>query len=456
MMRTVEAFIVIVIILGAFGLTSYYTVLPNPQQVSPMNLRRLALTTLETLDSAHDLSIAAFDSNTSVSWSKLQVALAASLPANIIYNLTVYNVNSQAMGTQLYSSVGLSASNAASLGASSDASTYSVASSNVTFSNTPKRIGENSVGGTLYILDCNDANGWWITGYTPNSLAAELNATLSKYFLRTVMVQSTADLGRILTNNALQGETVQNAVVINTCGEAVPIPTAYTGVPYSNNSYAYYSYFLGQKVNLYNWTWVSIVGYPFYYVSNTNFFTGSGDENGYGLYGMKSVGSAGLNSFLRGLDGQNYVPDTVGWIALGGNGNPGSEQVTISSPIQHSVSDYYGVYPYITQTATRAVSLGDIQDKYNLNATASVFDPVVDGGKTWLAGSTFEHCSSPNHSGNVTGKLIPIGLTRSTDIKISELSILSYYKPSLISSQYSVSGNTSRIVVLQLGLAGGS
>ena len=437
-------------------MTNYYTVLPNPNQVAPMNLKRLALTTLETLDSKHDLSTAVFDLNNTARFSNLQVALAASLPANVIYNLTVYSVNSQAAnGTQLYSPLG-SFSNVANLGTSSDASIYMAASSNVTYTNTPKRIGENSVGGTLYILDCSDSNGWWITGYTADSLANELNTTLSKYFLKTVLVRSTNELASILNNNTLQGETVQNAVVINTCGEAVPIPSAFTGAPYSNDSYAYYDWFLGQKVNLYNWTWVSIVGYPFYYVSNTGFFTGSGDENGYGLYGMRCVGSPGLNSFLSGLNNQSYVTDTIGWITLGGSTNPGSEQVTMSQSVQDDISNYYGVYPYISQTATRAVNLESIQAKYNLNVTASVFDPKIDAGKTWLAGSTFEHCSSPNRSGNVTGKLIPVGLTRSTDVKISALAILSYYKPSLISSQYAVNGNTSRIVILQLGLAGGS
>ena len=83
---------------------------------------------------------------------------------------------------------------------------------------------------TLYILNCSDANGWWITGYTSQSLAQNLYNLLSPYFAHTVMVQNTAQLGQILNGTSLHGEDVQNAVVINTCGEAVPIPSGYCSV----------------------------------------------------------------------------------------------------------------------------------------------------------------------------------------------------------------------------------
>ena len=65
MMRTVEVLIVIIIITGAFVAASFFAVLPLPRQVSPLNLNRLSLTTLELLDSNHDLSQAAFDTDNS-------------------------------------------------------------------------------------------------------------------------------------------------------------------------------------------------------------------------------------------------------------------------------------------------------------------------------------------------------------------------------------------------------
>jgi len=227
MMRTLEAVIVIIIIIGAFSVVSYFTVLPLPRQVSPMNLRRLAFTTMQTLDANHDLSRAAFDIENGTVWNHLQVALSSMLPTDVIYNLTIFEVNSLADGTELYTPVHSSISNAETLGITSDSSQYFLASSNVTFSVTPEKIGEHGEGGTLYILNCSDANSWWTVGYTANSLAQDFSNLLSSYFTQTVIVQNTAQLGQILDNSPLQGETLQNAVVINTCGEAMPIPTAY-------------------------------------------------------------------------------------------------------------------------------------------------------------------------------------------------------------------------------------
>jgi hypothetical protein len=430
MMRTIEVLIVIIIITGAFIAASFFAVLPWPRQVSPVNLRRLAFTTLQMLDSNYELSRAAFETDNYTVWGGLQVALSASLPPNVIYNLTVYEVTGKT--TQLYTVIA-SMSNAESLGATSDASSYMVASSNVTFNVIPEKIGEHGGnGGTLYILNCSDAPGWWITGYTAHSLAQDLYNLLSPYFSNTVMVQTTAQLGQMLGNTSLQGETVQNAVVINTCGEAVPIPTAYCTTPYSNDNYARYCYFIGQSVRLYNWTWASIVGYPFYYVSNNGYFTG---QNDWGIYGMKSVTAPGLNSFLRGLNGQGYVTDTIGWIT--------SELTSV--PLSADAiyySNYYGIYPAAYQTATRALPVG-ITTTYNLAVTSSLFDPV----NGYRAGAVYRN--------NISGGFLALGLTRTPDIRLTVLGLLSDFKPRLYNSEYSANG-TSRIVVLQLGLVGGT
>jgi hypothetical protein len=437
MMRTVEAFIVIVIILGAYGLTSYYTALPTPEQVAPINLRRLALTTLETLDTTHDLGTAAFESNNSAQWTDLQVALAASLPANVIYNLTVYDVNSLKNRTQLYSPTGLSTSNTANLFSSSDVSGYTVTSSNVTFSISREKIGDNGAGGTLYILNCIDANGWWITGYTAQNFAEDLYKMLSPYFVNTVLVNTTAQLATILGGNQLGTEIVPNAVIINTCGEAVPIPTSYAN-QYSSD-YTQYCKLLGEKVRAYNWTWASIVGYPFYYVSNTGYFTSSTDQNGWGIYGMKQIGQAGVNAFLQGLDNHD-MPDVDVCHSLV---NP----VTLTQDVLNSCN-YYGIYPSSNQTATRALSTS-IQTDYHLSVGLKVFNQV----DTYLPAALYNHKASG--SSDTTGSLLAIGLTRTPDVRITAISLLSYYHPRLFASDYTVEG-TSRLVVLQLGLAGGS
>src|SRR5512144_2825954 len=102
-MRTIEILFVIIILSSAFVTASYFAVLPSPKEVSPVNLRRLALTTLQMLDSDYDLSQATFQTEDAATWSRLQVALSASLPANIAYNLTIYDVNDQ--GGQIYTQV---------------------------------------------------------------------------------------------------------------------------------------------------------------------------------------------------------------------------------------------------------------------------------------------------------------------------------------------------------------
>ncbi|MGD8545644.1 MAG: hypothetical protein PVH12_05660, partial [Candidatus Bathyarchaeota archaeon] len=192
MMRTIEIFLVIIIITGAFIISSLFAVLPYPRQVSPLNLRRLALTTLQTLDANYDLSEAVFKAQNDPAWSELKIALSACLPPNMIYNLTVYEIFSQG-GTELYTPMG-SISNAENMGIDSEAASYLVASSNVTFNVIPEKIGEHGGGGTLYILNCSDANGWWITGYTARSLAKDLYNLLSPYFQATIMIQDSTQL----------------------------------------------------------------------------------------------------------------------------------------------------------------------------------------------------------------------------------------------------------------------
>jgi len=434
MMRTVEILLVVMIITSAFIVASLFAVLPSPRQVSPINLRRLALTTLQTLDVDYDLSATMFKNATDdPAWGQLQIALSACLPPNIVYNLTVYEV--QSGQTQLYKPI-KSISNAESLGVSSDSSSYLVASSNVTFSAVPEKIGEHGEGGTLYILNCSDANGWWITGYTAPSLVQDLNNLLSPYFQTTIMIQNTTQLAQILNGTSIQNEALKNAVVINTFGEAVPIPSGYyasTNVGYDSgqNSYARYCHTLGQRVRQYNWTWVSIVGYPLYYVSNKGLFPD--EQNDWGIYGMRSVGPAGLNAFFRGLDNQAYSYNS-NWIT------DSRGVVYLSSQVLYDCN-YYGIYPSPYHTATRALPTS-ILSTYHLNVTTYVFSPTSG----WIPGAVYRNA--------VSGGLLALGLTRTPDIRLTALGLLCDYKPRIYRSDYTTSG-TSRLVVLQLGQVGG-
>ncbi len=434
MIRTIEILFVIVILSGAFIASSYFAVLPQPREVAPINLRRLSLTTLQMLDSNYDLSKATFETDDAYSWGRLQIALAASLPPNVVYNMTVYDVNDESgSGVQLYTYVASISNAEGSIGNTNDVSSYTVASSNVTFNVTPQKIGESN-GGTLYILNCSDANGWWVTGYTAQSLAQDLYDLLSPYFVNTVMVQNTAQLSQLLSGSPLQGETLNNAVIINTCGEAVPIPSSYCVYPYSQGNYAYYSYTLGQKVNAYNWTWSSIVGYPFYYVSNTDAF--ASQQNNWGIYGMQQTGGGGSIAFLRGLDNQAY--STIGT----GVAESTTRTVTLTEDALDACN-YYGIYPSETQTSTRAIS-GSILTTYHLSVGMNVLEPVSG----YYPGTLYTHGTT-----SVSGSFLALGLTRTPDVRMTALSLLSYYHPRVYASEYTAT-NTSRLVVLQLGLAG--
>ncbi len=435
MLRTIEVSIVILIFAVAFIAASYFAVLPSPRQISSPNLRQLALTTLQVLDTNKALTQTVFRDVSDSAWTDLQVALSASLPPNIVYNFTVYDMVKEGDNTTYVKFHSITNSESG-LGTDSEASTYLVTSTNVTFMITPERIA-----GTLYILNCSDANGWWITGYTSQSLANDLHSLLSPYFNTTVMVQNTTDLGNLLNGNEISDfphENIANAVVVNPFGEAVPIPSSYADL-YSQDSYARYCYELGKRVNQQNWTWVSIVGYPFYYVSNTVKLSSS--QNSWGIYGMKDVGSGGLNSFLRGLDLQSYSYDGS-WIT----GSPG---VVYFSSSATYYSNYYGIYPMPYQTATRALP-SSIQGTYHTTIVSYMFNPVSN----YYGAATFKHTG-----GTGKGVLTAIGLTRTPDIRITALALLMYYHPTIYKSEFTLTAGerpTQRLVVLQLSQQGGS
>lgn len=434
MMRTIEVFLVIIIITAAFIISSFFAVLPQPREVSPLNLRRLALTTLQTLDADYDLSDTVFKSEDDPAWGMLQVALSACLPPNMVYNLTVYDIT---YGSEevIYQPVKSLSNSESGLGVYSDASSYSVTSSDVRFVVTPEKIGERSGKNvTLYILNCEDANGWWITGYTGQSLASDLYNLLSPYFGTTILVNNTEQLGSLLNGTkitSLPEENITDAVLINTFGEAVPIPAGYYAeIGEVGGSYANYSYTLGHRVRQYNWTWVSIVGYPLYYVTNTEMLKDV--HNGYRIYGMKNVGPAGLNAFLAGLDNKgsynsNWITSEIGLVQF--------------TPEAYDRSNYYGIYPALNQTASRALPQS-IESNYHLARQATVFE-VKNG---YIAAATFRHVGG--------GALTAIGLTRIPDIRVSVLALLMYYQPSIYKSEFGAA-HTSRLIVLQLAQQGG-
>jgi hypothetical protein len=235
--------------------------------------------------------------------------------------------------------------------------------------------------------------------------------------------------------------------VINTFGEAVPIPSGYyttQGYDSGHSSYAKYSYILGQKVNSHNWTWVSIVGYPFYYVTNTEFFAGT--QNNWGIYGMKMVAGYGLGCFLRGLNNPSKTYDPSSDYISEPTGSPGVVHFTADASYY---SNYYGIYPSPYQTSTRALQESTLTT-YNLYWTPKslIFTETPDH---YFAGGTYNH----KDSNIIHGSFTAIGLTRTPDIRVTVLAILQYYRPTIYKSEFEIAG-TSRLVVLQLAQQGGT
>jgi hypothetical protein len=445
-MRTIEVLFVIMIILGAFIIAAQFAVLPSPRQAFGTNLRELSQSTIETLDGKGILTETVFKNSSDPAWGELKNALSASLPPNVVYNFSVYDISTSPGGIMTYQLA--NSISDADFGANSDVASVMVISPDVSFTQDVQKVGESTGQNiTLYILNCNDANGWWITGYSGQGLALDFCSLLSQYFTTTILVNSTYDLGLLLNGNPLTseiGESVENAVVVNTFGESVPIPTDYCyGGPNQSEgfdpyhgtggTYARYFHTLGSLTRQYNWTWVSIVGYPFYYVTNTGSF--DEEQNNYGIYGMENVGQAGVNAFLQGLDGQSYSYDTTGTASSVGVVQFTSEALDFCN--------YYGVYPAPYQTSSRALT-ESIETNYNLDRFGLVFEVKISR----IAGATFRHQDG-------AGALTAIGLTRIPDIRVAAIALLMYYRPTIYRSVFGASG-TSRLVTLQLGEQGGA
>jgi hypothetical protein len=438
-------FFVILIVLGAFVFSLQYTALPRPQVVSNQDLRSLALTTLQTLDVEGELRKTIFSPTNDPSWTELQISLTSSLPPDVVYNLSVYDIVEFPQGSAVHDFVYSISNTQNGLSVDSQAIAYLVASPSTEFIKTPKKVDR-----TLYILNCSDSNGWWITGYTARSLASDVGNLLSRYFQATVPINSTYQFGLLLSGTSLKGESIEGAVIMNTFGEAVPIPADYCqghsrqseGYDSQSGSYAKFAYTVGSRTRQYNWTWVSIVGYPLYYVSNTAIFSSS---QAWGIYGTVSVGQPGLQAFLQGLDGQTYLYNSQGL-----TGSPGVVYFTQSAI---NFANYYGVYPSYYQTSTRAID-SSILTTYHLsidNVRGYIFQSLSDGSKTWIAGATYSH----KHQGDeIHGSFTAIGLTRTPDVRVSALAILMHYNPELFSSELTFKGS-SRLVWLELAKLGG-
>ena len=152
---------------------------------------------------------------------------------------------------------------------------------------------------------------------------------------------------------------------------------------------------------------------------------------------MQQTQGAGCIAFLRGLDSQTY--STSGTAVT----DSATRQGVTLSQTALDACNYYGLYPSQTQTSTRALSSA-IQATYHLSIGVNVLNPVSN----YYPGTLYTHGTT-----TITGSFLALGLTRTPDVRMTALSLLSYCHPRVYASEYSAT-NTSRLVVLQLGIAG--
>jgi hypothetical protein len=89
-----------------------------------------------------------------------------------------------------------------------------------------------------------------------------------------------------------------------------------------------------------------------------------------------------------------------------------------------------------------------IETQFNLTIETSVFNPW----NNYIPGAVFNHIFKSDNK--ITGSLFTLGVARMPDIRLAALGILATYNPTIYKTQY-VAAGTSKLVVLELGLAGG-
>jgi hypothetical protein len=437
-MRTVEAMIAVAILVGGVaGLTAYLQ-LPPPSSVYSNQLYNLGYSALQELTASGVLQAAAFNPDNPLYQGELQSALQAILPANVVYNLTYYNVTTNTVdgvNTTQYAPIGYISNLGGSKPKFTVTISFVVPSPNLTFILKTKPYPS-----TVFILNCSDALGWWITGYTASSLAVNLKQLLTQrtYFQKVITINNTNQLYTLLNNGELQVDqtsySANNSIIINVFGESAPIPQQKI-----SGGGTEYDQWLGQQVVVYNITWVQVVGYPFYEISNTQFFTSPttnyscGDGYPYfGIVGICGLGPPGLNSFTEGFTNVGSCSINVG---------AGGTTVVNASPSLLATENYYGIYVNPYQSSSRPLKF---PNSCGLQPIKAVFNNFTSGGTTYYPAEVY---TNSDHR----GYLIDIGLVRIPDIRITALALLEFFHPQVIpSTNFAASGYT-RLVVLQLG-----
>jgi len=122
------------------------------------------------------------------------------------------------------------------------------------------------VGFKFVVINCSDAASWWVN---VSQIVDIIEHVLTKYYyIKMVIINNTEQLYEFIENPSnFSGENWDGAIVINAHGEVVPIPSQFiTGS--SVDWRDWYSEIV-KAIEGHGLVWVSVVGYPFFYVSNT-------------------------------------------------------------------------------------------------------------------------------------------------------------------------------------------
>lgn len=164
----------------------------------------------------------------------------------------------------------------------------------------------------VFVIQCQDAPSWWVGDI--DKVIEGFNAVMATAgtMFNLIYVNTTQQLYDFMSGNdvtADDGSTLRlgfeyrlkYSVFMNGHGEAIPIPSQF--VSGTNPDWRAYFDFIRNKIKQYGWTWLSITGYPFYYVSNHAYDAYWETWNVPGLY---NIGPPGVNEFLDTNTGYLY------------------------------------------------------------------------------------------------------------------------------------------------------
>ncbi len=164
----------------------------------------------------------------------------------------------------------------------------------------------------VFVVQCRDAPSWWVGDI--NLVVEGFDDVMKQAgtMFNLIYVNTTQQLYDFMNNNPVTADDgsilrpkfeyrLNYSVFMNGHGEAIPIPSQF--VSGTSPRWRDYFDFIRDQIKKYCWIWISITGYPFYYVSNHAYDSSWNTWNVPGLY---NIGPPGVNEFLDSSTGDLY------------------------------------------------------------------------------------------------------------------------------------------------------